>query len=186
MASFLGLKGEQLNVFKVQRNQNKLEVKESPDLDGGVFTDCPLCHFASFSLDELGWVELPDPPENYSLEKFLASGYTSTVFQVTFDGNERGVLEVIKDTKDTIHEAAVLLDLVDIDGVPALVRERDDNKLYMTPCGTPSTHVSLDTFRSLVTILESVHKKGWCHRDLRLPNILVYGDRPLLIDWDFA
>eukprot|EP00736_Rhodelphis_marinus_P007397 Rmarinus@m.29955 len=178
--------GKQLFIFKVQRNQDDLEVKESPDLDGKIFVNCPLCQFAAFRLYELGFVELPAIRGNYKLENYVASGYTSTVYEVTSPANERGVLKVTQNVVDARHEAEVLRVLTDIGRVPKLVETCEDDMLYMIPCGMPSTHVSLDIFRSLVRTLEAVHKKGWCHRDLRLPNILTYGGEPLLIDWGFA
>ena len=118
--------------------------------------------------------------EGVAIKTQLGTGRTSSVYKADWQGQEVAVKWYKKEFEFALeHEAKMLRQLKGIQGIPTLVHKNAAHRyLLMTPIGeslasSESSKGLASIFMHLVEILQSVHKKGVIHRDIRPPNILL-------------
>jgi hypothetical protein len=83
-------------------------------------------------------------------------------------------------------------DCAGVENLERLVGARNLTDFEVAPIGVPTRHLDeTESLRAVLTIarvLESIHARGWCHNDVRWPNVLFDLDagRHFLIDCEFA
>jgi len=149
-----------------------------------------LIAFLSTPACELGWV----PPlviagnSTVALEFVLGRGLTSVVYQGEL--NKEKVAIKYYDTKFASfyhNELSTLQKLGQSTYIPTVL-SRDDSGPYfvMSPVGKALETITSDLVIQLLHVLETAHKRGIVHRDIRPCNLLEVNENILLIDWGFA
>jgi len=128
-----------------------------------------------------------DPPLKLSIDGFLGMGASAKVYRVIEQlSNTPYALKIFTRAKDCASEAKILEQLGTIDGVVRLAAARD-RFLLLRDVGTAVRELTAQQYHDLVRCMRDVHKKGICHRDLRVENVIVSSDRCLkVIDWHSA
>lgn len=128
----------------------------------------------------------------YNYTRSLGSGSSSSVFLYYCEQNTIAVkfytfTEPTPLLQSVMHRENTILEILkEVAGVPKVVG-RGDNYLAMTPVGDPLPDSLPDEMlRKFVKLLKQIHAKGVIHMDLRLPNLMLVGEQPLIVDFGFA
>ncbi|KAL6042075.1 hypothetical protein QOT17_024609 [Balamuthia mandrillaris] len=133
------------------------------------------------------------PPHTFKFEDHLGSGGSSQVFSAKArDGRNIVAVKVMarQHKGGYSREVSALQKLQNLAGIPKLVHYEPVGKpiewfLSQTRELEPSWVYRIGA--SLVAILQSAHLRGYVHRDVRPPNIVVCEDESvLLVDWGEA
>ena len=128
----------------------------------------------------------------YNYTRSLGSGISSSVCLYYHEQNTIAVkfytwTEPTTSLQSVINREYTILEILkDVEGVPKVVG-RGDTYLAMTPVGNPLPDSLPDEMlKKFVKLLKQIHAKGVIHMDLRLPNLMLVGDQPLIVDFGFA
>mmetsp|Transcript_15453 Transcript_15453/g.22689 ORF Transcript_15453/g.22689 Transcript_15453/m.22689 type:complete len:540 (+) Transcript_15453:114-1733(+) len=194
--------GYRFQFFRCSRNQHGEEFSfEQSSVYGGEHGWQIFFGLLTSAVEDLGFVSFDVP--NWQLLDGLGRGRFSSVYSCrSITTNEMCVTKIFRgDAKGlAIAERNILTDLNVINAwnIP-VCRElhvfEDFNALIITPLGTSVLPCTVHTYispRMIVTLLEviqSVHNRGWIHRDIKPDNIYFDKDdttRIVLNDWSSA
>jgi hypothetical protein len=135
-------------------------------------------------------VEKIVPNSTVTIHRYLGHGATANVFKVTRQGEQNKEAMKLAICDEYIQciakEARFLQEVcVGVTGVPQ-VTHVEPNAIYMKVVKPMRIEDWTEKrMKDLVTVLKSMHEKGYYHRDIRPANIGLDGDQPVLLDWGY-
>ncbi len=144
-------------------------------------------------LSELGWIPLKIPDQELILQDYLGCGASSFVFRageyavkirrnpglpLNF-GSEVPIVKQLRRDPDPMFRD-MLQEFMDIPAKIALVSKPLGIKFDLKN----TLHLSM--IPKIIALLQQIHNKGIIHLNAILENILINGDKPLLIDFKYA